>query len=781
MSAAGVPFSEPRGSYALSALALGPSLLYYWLTSIPMFELLFTHPLWAYRTGQFAFASAWPLWLLVSSILLAVVVIVATLWRRRQLGWRLLLPVGVLQSLLAAAVLCLLWRPVLNVERVRDRENVLAVAIDASASMAYGDANQSRLQEVAAALQKGALAKLEDTFEVRLFSFAQTTTPLESLDAIPAPGPQTRIGDSLVQVLQSAGSVPLAGVVLFSDGAENGGSLSEERLTELASYGVPIHTVGVGPEQVEGDLELERLDLPASAPIGSTVSAQVGIRHSGPGTTRLRVYDRDALIAARDIQLPRDSNAMSLTIDLPAGEAGTHELRFALDPLEGEGNTINNTRTRVVDVPATRRNILYVEGEPRWEYKFLRRAAERDRALRIASVVRTTPNKYYRQGVDTAGELAEGFPVSAAELYAYDAVVIGSYEAASLRPEQHRLLKEFVDQRGGSVLMLAGRHGLAAGGWQNAALAQTLPAQLGGRQVAGLIQRPLRAQPTLYGAQSPILRLDADAKRNADRWKNLPLLADYQAVGRLKPGAIVLLEGAVDRTRTPLLLWQHYGRGATFMLTTASTLRWQMQLPPEDESHELFWRQLLHAISATAPPRASIQPERLAYDDERNVRLVAEVRNERFEPINDASVELRIAPQAEPAFVQPMQPSGQGDGRYVASVDAATAGLYRIEMTARTGGREVGSAITHVLRTDGVAEHFATNQHRAVLERLAAMTGGRYWPLADLDGLAAAIPYSKAGVIERQTLDLWNLPIVFLVLLALKLGEWLLRLRWGRL
>jgi uncharacterized membrane protein len=664
---------------------------------------------------------------------------------------------------------------------VRDRENVLAVAIDASASMQYGDADQSRLQQVAAALQKGTLAKLEDTFEVRLFSFAQTTTPLESLDAIAPPGPQTRIGDSLVQVLQSAGSVPLAGVVLFSDGAENGGSLSEERLTELASYGVPIHTVGVGPEQVEGDLELERLDVPASAPIGSTVSAQVGIRHTGPGNTRLRVYDSDALIAARDIQLPADSNATSLAIDLPAGEAGTHELRFALDPLEGERNTVNNSRTRVVDVPATRRNILYVEGEPRWEYKFLRRAAERDRALRVASVVRTTPNKYYRQGIDSAGELADGFPVNPAELYAYDAVVIGSYEAASLRPEQHRLLKEFVDRRGGSVLMLAGRHGLAAGGWQNAALAQTLPAQLGGRQVTTLVQRPVHAQPTLYGLQSPILRFDPDPKRNADRWKNLPLLADYQAVGRLKPGAIVLLEATADKMRTPLLLWQHYGRGATFMLTTASTLRWQMQLPPEDESHEIFWRQLLHAISATAPPRASIEPERLAYDDERNVRLVAEVRNERFEPISDASVELRIAPQAEPAFTQPMQPSGQGDGRYVASIDAATAGLYRIEMIARAGNREVGTAITHVLRNDGVAEHFGTYQHRAALERLATMTGGRYWPLSDLDGLAAAIPYSKAGVIERQTLDLWNLPIVFLVLLALKLGEWLLRLRWGRL
>ena len=345
--------------------------------------------------------------------------------------------------------------------------------------------------------------------------------------------------------------------------------------------------------------------------------------------------------------------------------------------------------------------------------------------------------------------------------------MIGSYEAASLRPEQHRLLKEFVDQRGGSVLMLAGRHGLAAGGWQNAALAQTLPAQLAGRQVtATRAAAGARAADSLRRAVAdPALRSGSAAQRGP--------LEEHAAARRL-PDAGPTQAGRdraagrrnADRARTPLLVWQHYGRGATFVLATASTLRWQMQLPPEDESHEIFWRQLLHAISATAPPRASIEPERLAYDDERNVRLVAELRNERFEPINDASVELRIAPQAEPAFVQPMQPSGQGDGRYVASIDAATAGLYRIEMTARAGGREVGTAITHVLRNDGVAEHFATHQHRAVLERLAAMTGGRYWPLDELDGLAAAIPYSKAGVVERQTLDLWNLPIVFLAAAA---------------
>lgn len=750
---------------------------YYW----PVFERLFTHPLWAYRTGTFAFASAWPTGWLVTLILLGAALVAWSLWLRRALGWRLLLPVGVLQAVLIASILCLLWRPVLNVERVRDRQNELAIAIDASASMAYGDAGRSRLQEVAAALQNDTLQRLEKTFAVRLFGFAQSTAALDSLEAMPPPGRQTRIGDALTRVLQSAGNAPLAGVILFSDGAENGDTLSEERLAEIASYGVPVHTVGLGPERVIDDLELERAEIASSAPAGASIDAQIGIRHNGASQARLRVYDRDNLVAARDVKLRADAATTQVSLDLPAGQPGTHELRFVLDPLDGERNVINNSRTRVVDVPAARRSILYIEGEPRWEYKFLRRAVDRERALRLASIIRTTPNKHYRQGVSSPDELVDGFPSDAGELFSYDAVIIGSYEAAALRTEQHRLLKEFVDKRGGTVLMLAGRYGLSAGGWQNAALAQTLPVQLMGRQPAQFVQRPAQAQLTVYGAESPIPRLDGDARRNVERWKNLPPLADYQSLGRLKPGAIVLLEANGEQGRSPLLVWQHYGRGATYVLATASTMRWQMRMPSEDQSHEMFWRQLTHAVASTAPPRVTVNGERTVYEDERVVRLEAEVRDERFDPVSDATVELQVAPERDAAFSQRMQPSGRGDGRYTATIDAASTGLYRIEMSARAGNKEVGSAVTHVLRNDGVAEHFATYQHRDLLERIAKVTGGRYWRLGELDGLAGAIPYSKAGILERQTLDLWNLPIVFLGLLALKLGEWLLRLRWGRL
>jgi uncharacterized membrane protein len=680
----------------------------------------------------------------------------------------------------------LLWRPVLNVERVRDRENVLAIAIDASASMAQvsgtdGDAERSRLQEAIGAFRAEALEPLSKTFELRLFSFSDRVSSLTSLDAVPPPGPQTRIGDSVASIVQQAASLPLAGVVLISDGAENADTLSEDKLAQLASYGVPIHTVGVGPEIVRNDVELERLDVPSHAPQSATVTADIGIRHEGVEATRVRVYDRDTLIATREIKLEPNAHSTQLSLDLPSGAPGARELRFVLDEAEGERNVINNRRTRILDVPAERRNVLYVEGEPRWEFKFLRRAAISDRALRLASVVRTTPNKYYRQGVRSADELREGFPRTAEELFAYDALVIGSYEASNLTAEQHRLLTEFIDRRGGSVLMLAGRFGLSAGAWQNTALAQMLPVRLPADSNSGFVQRTARVSLTSYGADSPITRLDADERRNSQRWRDLPHLADYQNLGRLKPGAIVLLDAASERGRTPLLAWQHYGRGATYVLGTASTLRWQMHLPPQDQSHETFWRQLLHALVSQSPARVTVSSDKPTYDDERRVQLAAEIRNARFEPMNDAQVELTVAPERGAAFTLAMQPSGQNDGRYLATIDAATSGVYRASIVARQGEQEVGRAVTHVIRNDGIAEQFATHQHRAVLERIAQMTGGRYWTLDELPGLASAIPYSKAGVIERLTLDLWILPIVFLLLLLLKLAEWGLRLKWGRL
>ena len=231
----------------------------------------------------------------------------------------------------------------------------------------------------------------------------------------------------------------------------------------------------------------------------------------------------------------------------------------------------------------------------------------------------------------------------------------------------------------------------------------------------------------------------------------------------------------------PLLVTQRYGRGSTWLLATATTWRWQMRLPVEDQRHELFWRQLLHALATPAPERLSLQPDRSVYSDESSAQLEAQELDESFKPVPGEAVSVAATSDSGGVAAATIEPSGRDDGRYRVAVQAPTPGLYRVVMTAKVGDRSLGEAVTHLRREDGVREQFGAYQHRPMLERIARETGGRYWTTDDLAGLPDAIRYSRAGMVERQTLDLWNMPLVFLLLVALKGGEWLLRRHWRRL
>jgi hypothetical protein len=329
--------------------------------------------------------------------------------------------------------------------------------------------------------------------------------------------------------------------------------------------------------------------------------------------------------------------------------------------------------------------------------------------------------------------------------------------------------------------MLAGRDGLSDGGWGLVPVAQTLPAQLATSDTKSFTLLTGKAVLTDYGAESPITRLDDDPAKNLKAWNELPPFGDLEPVGKLKPGAVVLLDAKAGNKETPLLVWQHYGRGTTYQLTTGSTWRWKMRTDHTDQRHYTFWRQLMHAVAQDAPPRMTLTTGNKVFDDQRRVPINAELHNEKFEPLNDATVALTVTSDDGVTQQVQMTPSGQGDGRYTAMVDAASTGLYRVSMTAKKGSTDMGQLETHFRRNDGVVEHFGTQQNRPLLQRIADSTGGRYWRLDQLGELPEAMKYSKAGIVERQTLELWNLPAFFLLLLLLKMGEWLLRLRWKTL
>jgi uncharacterized membrane protein len=675
----------------------------------------------------------------------------------------------------------LLWRPALVTQTLRPQENSVAVLLDTSGSMLYGDEDESRLQQAIDSLSDSALPALESQFTVDLFSFAGDLVELPSLEQVPAPGPVTHVGEALLNVLRGAQSGARAALVIGSHGADNSADRDAPKIAEIASFGVPIHTVGVGAETMPNDLELEDVQLPSVGLPGSTVSAQVSIRHTGAALAQLKVYDGDAILASEAIQLPGSTGVTTRWVDIEVGAAGVRDLKFSLDPLPDETNVVNNSRMRPMEVPEQRRHILYIEGEPRWEYKFIRRAIEEGSAVRVASLLKTTPNKFYRQGVESPDELTAGFPTDELTLFRYDALMIGSFEAAALTPEQHDMIREFVSRRGGTLLMLGGRRGLADGGWGATSVAEVLPARLPMLEGPSFVRDPAKAVLTALGRTSALTRLDANEERNAALWGGLPDLADFQHVADLKPGAQTLLEAQVGGRTEPLLVHQRYGLGNAYILASGGTWRWQMQLPHEDQRHETFWRQLLQALATTAPQPVTLTSERVFYGDESAVALRAEVRDKLFQPADEATVSVEVSDGLGPPTTIEMRPVAGERGLYEAAYETTHTGVFRFEASARAGEETLGSARFAVRREDGLIEHYRVQQNRPLLERLAAATGGSYFAVRDVSRLPEAVSFSDAGSVERQVLDLWNMPIVFLLLLLLKAGEWLLRLYWGRL
>jgi hypothetical protein len=186
-------------------------------------------------------------------------------------------------------------------------------------------------------------------------------------------------------------------------------------------------------------------------------------------------------------------------------------------------------------------------------------------------------------------------------------------------------------------------------------------------------------------------------------------------------------------------------------------------------------------MTASVPEPVTLTTESVYYGDQAAVTLRADVRDSDYQPATLATVDLAIdSPGAERRTVE-MQAVPGVPGRYETTVDAEAAGIYRFEAEANLDGEALGRSRVAVRREDGIAEHFKVQQNRALLERLAAATGGQYFALADAGDIPEAVQFSDAGIIERRLLELWNMPILFLLLVFLKAGEWVLRLGWGRL
>ncbi len=704
-----------------------------------------------------------------------------------------------LQTLLAALVLVLLWQPAITVAELKPQQNIIAVLVDDSRSMGISEDGSTREAHAVNALQNGVLANLNRSFQTRLYRVDDVPARIDSLKDLHANASSTRIGESLKQLSDETSDLPIGAVVLLSDGDDNAGGISADAISALRARHIPVHTVGFGRERAAHDVELDDVVVAPRALADSRIAAKITLHQRGYAGSKINLTVRDVstgqakTLASRAIILGPDGNLQTETVMFDIGSAGAKTLQIATAPLPGDENTANNTLTRVVNVGSEARRILYIEGEPRWEYKFIRQAEEDDRMVQIVSMVRTSENKIYRQGIGDPKELAEGFPSRAEDLFGYQGLMIGSVEAGYFTPAQQELIHEFVDRRGGGLLLLGGQFSMADGGWNATKLTDLFPTTFPGQSPTFHREADPRegtthatAELAPAGVDSIITRLVDDPAANFAKWKALPYLMDYQDPGTPKPGAAVLANTITPEGRKlPLLITENFGRGRTAIMATGGSWRWQMSSPLGDTAHDLFWQQLLRWVVSDTPGHVSASVPAQMMLDNGAVALSAEVRDQQYNPAPDAKVEAHIlGPSGVSALVE-LTPVPDNPGRFQAAWSAPRTGAYLTEITAqradpKTGTlKELGRDVLTFQRMDGVAENFHTEQNRELLEHLAAQTGGQYWKPADLGNLASRIPYSEAGVTTRETKDLWNLPLVFLVLVLLRFSEWWLRRKWG--
>ena len=756
-----------------------------------MFEALFTfffkYPLRVYERGEFTLVPVLPPLILFAAALVALAGIAFLHSRLAGVSPRDRLILGALRGVAIALVLLALLRPTLVVSSAVTQRNVLAVLLDDSRSMRLTDvAKATRLAAMQGVFGDSTdlIKKLSKQYVMRFFRFAADARPIAGASALTAAGTRTDLAAALEAAREELSGTPVAGVIVVTDGADNGGSDVGASLLAMRARRIPVYTVGVGLERFPRDIAIERVASPPSVLEGANVLVDAAIRVRGLGgqKTTLTVEANGRIVATEEIQLPASGDIANERVRLQSLPPGTYRLTVRAKLIDGETIAENNEYHTVLYVRRGPERILYLEGEPRPEFGFMRRAVAPDSALQLVSLLRSAEGKFLRLGVKDSLELLGGFPTTREELFKYPAIVLGSIEANFFTGDQLRMLADFVSKRGGGLLALGGRSALAEGGYSGTAVEEVLPLAFDRAvmDTAGPAVE-LKIRPTPPGLAHAALQLGPNDSASAQRWRTLPPLTIVNGLGSVRPGATVLLAGRVagGSTDYPVFSFQRYGRGIAAVMGVQDTWLWQMHadISVEDETHETLWRQMLRWLVEGVPRQVEVTalPARVGPGEPVTIR--ARVADKNYLDINDATVTATVTTPAGRLVSVPLEWSLREDGTYTGRFLAEEAGVYALSASAVRGRDTTKSAPGTLLADDHGADVEQAELRTPLLHRIADETKGRYYPLADAAKLVDDVKYTESGVTMKESRDLWDMPAVLLLLIGLLGAEWSYR-RW---
>lgn len=720
-----------------------------------------------------------------------------------------------------------LARPV----RVERREEVhpaeVLVLVDDSASMrrsdSYGDEELREALEEASGLPPESASRLDlaravlarnvlpliarGGYELALYSFAESANPLSDLATLSGRGGATHLGDALSQTLASQRGRNVTDVVVVSDGRSNGGASPLDAARAAGVAGIPVHTLIVGDTRAEKNAVLELVDAPGESIEGDELGVTVRVRGRGtPAGERAQLLleeleeDGARVLAEEELELTEEGERVVLIASagpsLPGG--GERRLRVSIPPLAGETMVDDNRLEFSVHVSPARIRVLFVEGYPRWEYRFVKNLLLRaDKNIDVQCFLLSATKDFPQEASPGLGPLSEVPTTRAALLENYDVVVLGDVDPYAISPDPKkcedflRSLREFVEAGGGLLFQAGEFHNPRA--LSNTPLEDVLPVQLDAtRMLAFEGDTRTEFRPRLEDPTHPheILRLSADPAANRALWEDpeqgLRGFYWYMPVQKVKPGAQVLLRHPSDLNAQsgenyPLMVLGYFPAGRTLFLGVDSTYRWRYRYG--DRYLDTFWRNSIRWLALgrlkSGDRRYRIESSRSTYDIEDRVQLEVRVLDEDFRPSEEPT---QLVGWSGPDGVEhelPLARESDRPGIYRGGLEPDRPGVYRAWVMGRMAGRSARVSTTEFEVVLPSRENQDPAPDPEALRALAAKTGGVFLELSRARTLASQFPggEEQREPISSRLEDAWDgWHTLFLALLLLS-AEWILRKR----
>lgn len=616
------------------------------------------------------------------------------------------------------------------------------------------------------------------------------------LHSLTADEATTCLGDALHEIIgRKDGDLPAA-IVVFTDGLDNA---SKFHLNEVADkcrdLGVPLHIYGVGAVE-GGTLQLREVGVPSTIFYDDTVHVPVRWRAQGfkQGTVEiiLTLGGKEVARKERPVQAGEDlRDVLSFTPDKSWKDKG-EKLDLAASIRLKEDNKIGDALpSRPVRLLDSKIKVLFIEGSPRVEFRFLQTALLRDRRIQPeflltnadSEVLRSTP--YIAQFPGTRDKFIEA---------KYNLLILGDVPVTKFSKEQMEWIQEFV-KKGGGLIVLAGKQHMP-GSYDKSPLDEVLPVEVKpGKLVQNPDERTQEYPPTLTGVgeRTDWLSLGDTPEDNRKLWEGLPGFHWSYPLAKLRPLATELAvnpRAKLGEKPMPILVQQPYGKGEVLFFATDETWRWRFNVA--DKHYARFWGQVIYHMGL--PHLLGDNAERVHMALERSEAVLGQpgkifvrLLDKDFNPRKDDVVEatLDYLDGKGPDKVQKIKlyrmsgTKGDAkkedirDGEYWQLLPHGRPGRYEIRLKnpGKSGEEEttftyrVAPPPRHELEESGMAE--------AALRLAAQTSGGRFYREEDLYRLADNLKPRKASYYWREELDLFPLLMALFVLLIT--AEWLIR------